>query len=133
MRRRGQGIMDFAEYSAIDAVNWSTLKNLRRSPLHYQHALRSPRKDTPRLAIGRAGHTAVFEPDRFMLEYACYKGKIRRGKKWDDFKAAHEHETILKMDEYKLCLAIRDSVRAHPLAAEYLKNGIAEHSIAWTD
>lgn len=123
----------FDKYSAIDAVNWSTLKELRRSPLHYRHRLDNPRADSSRLALGRAAHTAVFEPDRFMLEYACFKGPIRRGKKWDAFKEQHRDETILKVDEYQTCLAMRDAVRKNPWAATYLENGLPEHSIQWTD
>jgi len=121
----------FDEYTKIEAVNWSTLKELRKSPKHYRHRLQVEREDTPRLAIGRAAHTAVFEPDRFLVEYACYKGKIRRGKKWDAFKAANEGTTILKLDEYQRCLAIRDAVRSHPVAAKYLERGKAEQTIQW--
>lgn len=126
-------VIPFSDYLQIDAVNWSTLKELRRSPLHYRHRLENQRKDSPRLALGRAAHTAVFEPDRFMLEYACFKGPIRRGKKWDVFKESHAGETILKVDEYGLCLAMRDAVRRNPLAASYLERGAAEQSIRWTD
>jgi exodeoxyribonuclease VIII len=124
--------MPFDEYAKVEAVNWSTLKELRRSPLHYRHRLEVQRKDTARLALGRAAHTAVFEPDRFLLEYACFKGPIRRGKKWEAFKEQHQGETILKLDEYSTCLAIRDAVRSHPAAAEYLRRGKAEQTIQWT-
>lgn len=123
----------YTDYAAIDAVNWSTLKHMRRSPLHYRHAVDSPRADTTRFALGRAAHTAVLEPDRFLLDYACYKGTIRRGKDWDAFKVQHSTETILKVGEYKTCLAIRDAVRSHPAAMSYLAAGIPEHSVAWTD
>jgi hypothetical protein len=125
--------MPFAEYEKIDAVNWSVLKEMRRSPLHYHHRLENPREDSTRLALGRGVHTAVLEPDRFMLEYACFKGAIRRGKEWDAFEAQHQNETILKQDEYTLCLQVRDAVRAHPLAAEYLKAGTGEQVLQWSD
>jgi hypothetical protein len=125
--------MTFAEYAKVDAVNWSTLKHMRRSPLHYQHAIDHGRADTTRLALGRASHTAVLEPDTFMLHYACFKGERRAGKAWEEFKAAHKGETILKVDEYKTCLAIRDAVRRHPVASEYLFSGEAEQSLLWTD
>ena len=54
--------MTFESYQKLSAVNWSTLKNMKRSPLHYKHGLENSRPDTPRLAVGRAVHTAVFEP-----------------------------------------------------------------------
>lgn len=125
--------MTFEEYQKVKGVNWSTLKEMRKSPLHYKHALEHPRKDTPRLALGRATHTAILEPDRFLLEYACFKGPIRRGKKWDAFKEAHPTETILKQEEYALCLAMRDAVRNSAPAMAYLKDGRSEVPVSWTD
>src|SRR5690348_16033746 len=125
--------LQFADYSKVQAVNWSTLKELRRSPRHYRYRLDNERDDSPRLALGRAAHTAIFEPDRFMVEYACFKGERRAGKTWEAFKAAHESETILKLPEYQLCLAMRDAVRAHPVAARYLASGRAEQTVTWTD
>lgn len=123
--------MNFADYKALDEVNWSTLKEMRQSPLHYRYRVEHPREDSTRLALGRAAHTAVFEPDRFLVEYACYKGAIRRGKKWDAFKEQHAGETILKLDEYQLCLAIRDAVRSNADAMKYLAAGIGEQTIRW--
>lgn len=122
-----------AEYAALDAVNWSTLKVLRRSPLHYQHARANPRADADYLAMGRAVHTAVLEPDRFALDYAIWTGERRAGKAWEAFKEANAARTILTEREYGTCLAIRDAVRAHPRAAAYLERGQAERAIVWTD
>jgi hypothetical protein len=124
---------DFAAYAKIDAINWSTLKEMAKSPKHYQHALANARKDTAAMALGRAVHTAVFEPDRFALEYAVWKGDRRAGKTWEAFKAMHAKETILKVDEYRKCIAIRDAVRSHPTAARYLADGVGEQTISWTD
>lgn len=126
--------MTFDEYLAIDAVNWSTLKEARRSPLHFRHRVENPREDTTRLAIGRATHTAVFEPDRFVLDYALFSGSIRRGKEWDACCAANRGKTILKAEEYQTCLAMRDAVRSHPIAGPALAPpGEAEKVLTWTD
>jgi hypothetical protein len=123
----------FEAYTQIDAEHWSGLKHVRRSPLHYQYRRGTPLPDTNRLALGRGCHTAVFEPDRLLIEYALFKGKIRRGKAWDAFREQHAEETILKVDEYGRALAIRDAVRRHPVAAKYLSAGKAEQTITWTD
>lgn len=122
-----------AEYFALDAVHWSTLTAMRQSPKHYRHRRDNDRADTLTLAKGRAAHTAVFEPDRFPVEYAVYSDGDRRGKRWEAFKEAHEGRTILKAEEYAACLAMRDAVRAHPVASLYLQRGEAEIGIAWTD
>lgn len=121
------------EYEAIDACNFSTLKELRRSPLHYAYRLREPRKDTKTLAMGRAVHAAVFEPDRFPLDYALWDGE-RRGKAYAEFCEQHPAQTILKAEEYRTALAIRDAVRSHPVARPALTPpGEAEKAITWTD
>ena len=126
--------MTFDEYLKIDAVNWSTLKAGRSSPLHYQHRVTHPLEDSTRLAMGRAAHTAVFEPDRFLLDYALFAGPRRAGKEWDACCAANKGRTILKADEYRECLAIRDAVRNHPVAGVLLAPpGEAEKVLTWTD
>lgn len=125
--------LTFAEYLEIDAVNWSTLKEMRRSALHYRYGVEVPREDTVRFALGRGAHTAILEPDRFPLDYAVFDGERRAGKAWDAFKEAHASRTILKAEEYAKCLAMRDAVRRHPVAAPYLERGRAEVSLTWTD
>lgn len=125
--------MNFGEYASIQAVHWSGLKHIRHSPMRYQHRLRNPIEDNNRLALGRGAHTAVLEPDKLLTEYALFRGKIRRGKEWDAFKAQHAEDTILKIEEYERVLAIRDSVRKHPEAKKLLAEGTAEKTITWTD
>jgi hypothetical protein len=128
------GDVTFSAYSKIEAVNWSRLKEMRRSPRHYRFRLENEREDSLRLALGRATHTAVFEPDRFLLDYALFSGPIRRGKEWDACCAANRGKTILKAEEYETCLAMRDAVRSHPVAGPALTPpGEAEKTIVWTD
>jgi hypothetical protein len=125
--------MPRAEYDAIDAVRFSTLKEMRRSPLHYRYREQNPLEDTPRLMLGRACHTAVLEIERFLLDYALFEGERRAGKVWEAFEAQHADKTILKRPEYDLCLDMRKAVMAHPVAASYLAKGRAEQVVTWTD
>lgn len=125
--------MPFPEYAAIDAINWSTLKEMARSPAHYKHRVDNARADTHRLAEGRAVHTLLLEPDRFARDYAVFEGERRAGKVWEAFADANAGRTILKVAEYERCLAIRDSVKRNPLAAKYLAVGKAEVVLTWTD
>ena len=125
--------MEFAAYREIDAVNWSSLKEMRKSPRHYLHRLHEPKADTAAMRRGRATHTAVFEPDRFPLDYVVWEGD-RRGKAYTAFCEQHPHQTILKADEYATCLAMRDAVRSHPVAGPLLTPpGEAEKVLTWTD
>jgi hypothetical protein len=123
----------FADYLAIDGVNWSTLRHMADSPLAYKYRLDHPKPETDAMLIGRATHTAVLEPDRFLLEYVLYPHDNRRGNKWKDFVAEHESKTALLERDYKQCLAIRDAVRAHPVAGPLLSAGESEFGIEWKD
>jgi PDDEXK-like domain of unknown function (DUF3799) len=122
----------FAAYCAIPAVNWSSLKAMSDSPLHYQHGLTHPRSDTAAMLLGRATHCAVLEPDRFPLDYAVWEGD-RRGKEWTAYRAANPLRDILKRDEYDRCLAIRDAVAANPTAKALLDGAETEVVREWTD
>lgn len=125
--------MDFDEYKAVDAVNYSALKWMRKSALHFLNALKRDGADTRSMKLGRAGHTAVLEPDRFLIDYVMFGGDRRAGKAWDAFAADHADKEILKLDEYQLALAMRDAVEKHPRAMELLAGGRAEVSLKWTD
>jgi hypothetical protein len=125
--------MDFSEYVAIDAINASALRDISVSPRNYHRKrLRPTDKDSYR--VGRAVHTAVFEPDRFLRDYVLWpagNGK-RAGKKWDAFQAAHVQSTILREPEYDRALSMRDAVRSHPIASRFLGRGEAEVTLQWT-
>ena len=124
----------FTAYRRIDAVNWSSLKNMARSPLHYKHGLTNDRPDTPAMALGRAVHKAVLEPRDFPLTYTVWRG-FRRGKDWTTFKSVNEEAglEVLTEDEYDKCLAIQTAVEQHPVAGPLLTGGDAEKTLLWTD
>ena len=130
--------MPYEAYRALPATNWSTLKHLRRSPLHYRHALQAPAVDSPALRFGRATHTAILEPHRYALEYAVAPEVDRRTKAgraaWDAFVAGNSGKTILARDEHDRAWTIGERVRAHPEARSYFaRGGEAERVIEWTD
>lgn len=141
------GRLSFDAYKAIDAVNWSSLKHLFvdragpaderlciTSPYRYQYwRQHSDTRETDAMKLGRATHTAVFEPDSFMREYALWTGDRRAGKEWTDFCAMNAGRTILTETQYEKALAIRDAVRSNPEAMAYLAKGQAERSITWPD
>lgn len=126
--------VNFDTYRAIDAVNWSTLHEMDKSPRHYQYRLTHPRPDTKETALGRAVHAACFEAFRFAQEFVAYP-KRRQGKAWLAFQAEHlpAGRTILTAAEYAKAEAMRDAVNSHPLLAPYLEAGEGEKVIRWTD
>ena len=125
--------MDFAEYQRIDAINFSALKSMRKSPKQFWHDLNNRKPDSTGKLLGRGAHTAILEPDRLQLDYHVFPGKTRRGKDWDAFVDQHGSENILKKEEYNKLITVRDAVRNHPVASRYLSKGKAEHTIVWND
>jgi len=120
--------MTRAEYDAFDAVNWSTLRHLNKSPLAYDHACSRPRTDSAAMRLGRAAHIAALEPERFRSDCVIYDG-VRRGKAWDSFQEEHADREVLTDDEHATATCIALSVQSHPVARELLRSGRAEVSM----
>lgn len=134
-RQAGAVVSEYthSSYYASDAVNWSTLKYMRDSPLVYRHRLTQGTEDTPVYAMGRLTHTLVFEPEKFQAEYAIWEDGDRRGSAWKEFQVANEGKTIFKPNEIGTAVAMADAVKRHPLVTHYLDGGLFEHAIYWTD
>ena len=60
-----------ADYTAIQAVNWSTLKFMAVSGRKLQWMKAHPRADSAALKLGRALHCAILEPERFVCDYVA--------------------------------------------------------------
>ena len=130
----------FEDYCAIPAVNWSHLKHMADPdgcPEEYLWHQTHQDEDTEAKALGRAIHVAVLEPDDFPRRYTLWNPKdgTRATNAYKAFAAASEAaglEVLLKPD-YDKCLAVRDAVHAHPVAAGLLTGGQSEVTITWTD
>lgn len=124
-------------YDAIAAISITRLKELRRSPQHYQWAIEHP-KESPALTIGIATHTATLEPERFERDFAIWDRRTdggraapRNGKWWDAFRDMHADKSILTAEEGALALAIAKAVRFDEVANKYLAIGDPEVSMQW--
>jgi hypothetical protein len=125
------------EYFALPALNISRLKELKRSPLHYRHALTHP-KTSAAMTLGTAAHCATLEPERFCRDYVTWcrrtesgRAAPRSGKVWDAFVAEFGDRTILTEDEAELAANIAASVRGDPVAMKYLEAGEPEVTMQW--
>lgn len=129
--------MNFRDYCAIEAVNWSSLKLLCAetggSPLLYKYHQEHPTPDKPAFQLGRAAHAAVLEPDSFASQYVVYPGKVRRGKQWEAFQEDHADAEIVTAADYSLSEAMAQAVHAHPVAAPLVKGGKSEVTAEWVD
>lgn len=122
-----------SDYYTAPGVNWSTLKNLRESALHYRYRVENPIDTTAPMALGRVTHTLVFEPEKFDDEYVIWTEGDRRGKAWAEFKEANAGRLIFKPTEIDIAVQIADAVRRNPLVQPYLVDGLFEQPISWTD
>ena len=121
------------DYRSAPGLNWSRLKHIDVSPLHFRHRETHPITTTAAMAFGTLAHMAVLEPDRFDREVVVFPGKTRRGKAWDEFQAEHASRTIAKDGERDAARAIADAVRAHPHASRLLTGGDAEVPMFWEE
>lgn len=132
--------LPFEKYVTLPGVHATSLKDILVSPRAYRSRLARERQDRDTLRLGRAGHTACLEPDRFLLDFAVFTAKddngnlrIRRGKVWDAFTEANEDKTILTVPQYQAAIEVRDAVRSHAVAGQLLtEEGQAELTIEWT-
>lgn len=118
------------QYDAVEAVNWSTLKHLGRSPAHYIHGLTPSTDDTDAKQRGRVLHYAVFEPERYRHQVAVWHEK-RQGKAFDDFAKANAGKEIITSRMRDNVEACAKAVRFSSQAARYVASGRAEQAVLW--
>lgn len=120
------------DYHALNDVSVSRLKEIMRSPKHYQYAL-SHGKETQPMRLGTAAHCAVLEPELFAMTYAVWTRRTsagdmapRRGQAWDEFRELNSGQKIITQDEHDLATTIAKAVRSDELAMKYLRAGDPE-------
>jgi len=128
----------FAAYKQWAAVNQSLLAPMRRSALHCKHAIDNPREETDALALGKALHTAVFEPAAFVAEIvtapACDRRTTAGKADYAAFVAAAAGKTIVSIADHADMFGMAAAIREHPAAAPFLGGaGENELSMLWFD
>lgn len=149
--------VSFADYHSWDAASNSRLTKLRRSPAHLKAYLEEPGQTTQALAIGRAVHSAVLEPDSFGSQYVV-AGQCEATKKGDGQRCGNQGiayrsdagwlcgvhakgfvgfdntRTVISDVDHAICLRIRDRVHSKKGVRLFLSGeGRAELSLLWTD
>lgn len=103
------------EYRSLKALNYSGLKKLLVSPLHYKTSIEAPEEQTKALRIGSYIHALVLETgeavkSRFAVAPACDR-RTKEGKAvYEAFCAGAEGKTILTNDEAEEAAKIAESV-----------------------
>lgn len=112
-------------YHASEGISKSMLDRLSRSPAHLKYGQAEP---TPAQAFGTAVHCAILEPEAFEQRYYLGSEARRGSKEWARLEEQAEGRELLKPADWDACLAMRDSVYAHPAASQLLTLGLAEAS-----
>jgi hypothetical protein len=113
----------------MTALHWSQLKWMARSPRHYKYYLENPLEPTPAMNIGSIAHSLLLGGPK---QYVVYPGKVRRGAKWEEFRAAQPVGTeIVSRAEYDTGRDVAIAVAADREAAALLKKGKHEVPLRW--
>lgn len=125
-----------AEYRAADGVNFSILKHMDASPLHYRHAADSD-EDTSTYSRDRlrAAHCLALEPHNFDRDFAVYDGPgTRATKAYKAWAEENDGRTLLTAADFEQASDVAAAVRAHPVAGAVLRGrGWAEMPMRWHD
>lgn len=77
------------------------------------------REELAAFDTGTYFHTAVLEPEKVDTECCVYHG-VRRGEKWEEFKAANKDKVIITPGEYEKVKNLVAAVKGSTVAMEYL-------------
>lgn len=111
-----------------DRVHWSELRQIGKSPKHYAHACTRERHVTREMLVG-----AIF--DAMVLgvrKVALYPGKVRNGKEWEAFQAAHPGAIHCIASEYNEAKGAADAVLEDPFARPLIDAATKQVVMRWT-
>ena len=122
----------FDTYCRAKAVNHSTLKGFRHSPLHVHESFHAP--STPEQRLGSAAHHWLLERPTFWEKYALWEGSVRRGQKWEQWQAENANKESITPEGFAEVQEISKGVGRHPTAEKLRRaHGHAECVLVWMD
>ena len=120
------------KYEDIKALNWSSLRDMAASPLLYAWRQEHPRPDTAAMALGRAIHCRVLEPDAFDGRYVVrprgLDGRTKEGKAW---AAEQVGRDVLSADDGDLVETCARAVHDHEVAHRIIEGCLYEQALTW--
>lgn len=122
--------IDEKTYRSDSGLNFSNLKNIRRSPRKALHNVMFPRASSDDQVLGTAIHAAILEPEKFVLQFAPMPKIDRRTKEGKAQYAELETsgKTLLAEKDFEACVSIAETLRANEFYSGLLTNGIYESS-----
>ena len=123
-------------YHAGPGISSSGLKEILRSPAHYQVSKEGEKKETPAMALGTLIHLAVLEPDLFASTVVISK-KFGRSKDSQAekavFLAENKDKKCVDQSDYDLVTGLAATLNQNPMAMKLLAGNYTEVSAYWTD
>jgi exodeoxyribonuclease VIII len=126
------------EYLRWDGAHVSRLKRLRETcPAKVRYEIDNPPDDTPATRLGTAVHTAVLEPEKFLGLYLRGPDGPWNKNPWkaerDLMADKNPHATVLKAEEFDLCMRAREHVLDNTRGRALLRKARTELSLRWED
>jgi hypothetical protein len=123
-------ILTRAEYDALPGENWSLLKMMQRSPMHYKFTKEQGFQPmTDPIILGVVTHYATFEPEKLDSHVAVW-GEKRNSNAWRAFEAKNASKTIILADAFEHAKQI--AAVARKVAGKLLSDLDNEVTIQWT-
>lgn len=130
-----QGLHDIPanDYHALNAINFTGLKEIEKSPAHFQNYLKTAKEATAAMILGTATHYGVLQPELLYKNFCArpegIDGRTKEGKAaLEKLATENAGKTILKADEFSAIEGMMRAVRGHKLASQLISGGMAEMS-----
>lgn len=121
----------FSEYQKIDAISGSKLFKIKKSPAHFQAALKDD-GDSPARIFGRAFHTLMLEPEKFQSAVViCPEAKSRTNKKYDELVAGSPGQAVILEKEHLQLTGMKWAFDKNKTANAFLDGTKKEITIVW--
>ncbi len=126
----------FQEYRKLEAVNNSSMQNLRRGVNQYLFGLENSGEETDALGFGRAFHTYVLENDLFFKEFIVEKKFDKRTKQGkidaQEFADQAGDKEIVSNKDFEHILKMNDVLFANKTFKQLFKDAVREVSCVET-
>lgn len=128
----------------------SVLDLVHRSPAHYKAWVDgvADNEETPALIFGSAFHCSLFEPDRFLVDYALEpdfgdlravtgrttseQAKANKDRR-DEWRVNHQNTIALSVADHNTILGMTKAVSNHSLVSRMIRDGEPELTLRWKD
>jgi len=119
-----------------NALHWSDLHKIARSPAHYRYHMDSKGQPgvgeaTPAMRFGSLVNYRALGATAHDTQFAVWTGEARRGKDWTEFKEFHSEKEIVTAAEWDTAGNVSDALYCHPAARGLLKAGVIEERLHW--